>query len=305
MDLCVCVPARNEADRLPVLFDALAAQSWKPAVPVSIAVNNSTDNSLTIIEQARQHHVGRLDIHVERVNFPPHLAHAGSARRLAMENGLARLPRPGRGLLVSTDADTRPPPDWLAAIARAFDRGADIVGGRIEIDPEEPLPPIVDRLRRSWDWYWQTVRAIEDDIDPLPWDRPPRHGDHTGASLAIRAELYTRCGGVPLQASGEDQALVTAALAHGGRLAHPADVFTFVSPRREGRASAGMAAAIQDLFDLASRDEPARAPAFSHWRERAIWRRKLRKRPGGGALLALAEPHLPPMPHDMVLEGAS
>jgi GT2 family glycosyltransferase len=298
------VPARNEADRLQVLLDALAAQRWKPALSVSIAVNNSTDNSLAVIKQALRRHAGRLDVHVEQVDFPPHLAHAGSARRLAMENGLARLPRPERGVLVSTDADTRPPPDWLAGIARAIDSGADIVGGRIEIDPGEPLPPAVNRLRESWDRYWQTVRAIEDDIDPRPWDQPPRHGDHTGASLAITAELYARCGGVPLLASGEDRALVTAALAHGGRLAHPADVFTFVSPRREGRATAGMAAAIQELFDLASRNEAARAPAFSHWRERAMWRRHLRTRPDGGAMIALAEARLPPMPHDMVLESA-
>jgi glycosyltransferase involved in cell wall biosynthesis len=305
LDLCVCVPARNEADRLPVLLDALAGQSWKPAISVSIAVNNSTDNSLAVIEKARRRHAGRLDMHFECVEFPPHLAHAGSARRLAMENGLARLPRAGRGVLVSTDADASPPADWLVGIVRAIGRGADIVGGRIEIDPGEPLPPAVNRLRETWDRYWQRVRAIEDYIDPRPWDQPPRHGDHTGASLAITADLYARCGGVPLLASGEDLGLVTAALAHGGRLAHPADVFTFVSPRLEGRAIAGMAAAIQELFDLASRDEAARAPAFSHWQKRAIWRRRLRTRPDGGAMIAMAEPRLPPMPHDMVLEIVS
>ena len=34
MTLCVCVPARNEAERLPVLLDALAAQDWPTPVMV-------------------------------------------------------------------------------------------------------------------------------------------------------------------------------------------------------------------------------------------------------------------------------
>lgn len=305
LDLCVCVPARDEADRLPVLLDALAAQNWNAPIIVAVAVNNSTDDSIAVLEQARRRHAGRLLIHAHEATFPPARAHAGFARRMAMTMGLALLTAPESGVLVSTDADTRPPSEWLANIARAIARGADLVGGRIAIEPAEPLPPGVLVLRRAWERYWQAVRAIEDDLDPVPWDPAPRHGDHTGASLAIRAELYIRCGGVPPLASGEDRALVTAALVKGGRLAHPADVFTFVSPRREGRADAGMALAMQDLFDLAARGETPRAPAFAHWRERAMWRQRLRASPEGAALIAQTEPQLPPMPHDMTLELVS
>lgn len=302
MNLCVCVPARNEAARLPTLLDALAMQDWPGPIPVAIAINNSTDDSRAVVESACVRYAERLAVHISERTFAPGLAHAGSARRLAMDTGLGLLPALHGAALVSTDADSRPPMDWLRNIASAFAQGADMVGGRIDIDGDEPLPPRVHRLRTAWDRYWAEVRAIEDAIDPLPWDAAPRHGDHTGASLAIRAELYLACGGVPAIASGEDRALVTAALAQGARLVHPAAVYTHVSPRLEGRAEGGMAIAMQTLFASAQADAAPMAPAFTHWRERAHWRKHLRAQPDGAVLIARREPLLPPMPHDMVLE---
>ncbi len=301
--LCICVPARNEAARLPAFFDAIAEQDWPGEICVAIAVNNTTDDSLSLIEAARRRHAGRLAIHVVTAQFPAELAHAGSARRLAMHEGLRHLPDLDDAVLISTDADARPPVDWLDTIAGAFSRGADLVGGRIVIDEErEPLPAAVAKVRRAWDRYWSQVRAIEDAIDPVAWDPAPRHGDHTGASLAIRARTYLACGGIPLVATGEDRGLVLAALALGARLVHPSDVFIRVSPRTDGRAEGGMASAMAQLLNSAEGAPPPMAPAFHHWETRAAWRKELRTRIGGSAQIARDEPGLPPMPHDMCLE---
>ena len=287
-----------------MLLEALAAQDWHQPIMVTLAVNNTTDDSLAVIEAARNRHHDRLDLHVTQANFADRLAHAGSARRLAMDTGLALLGDARDAVLVSTDADTRPPRDWLSANAAAIAQGADIVGGRIDIDPAEPLPEPARRLRAAWDSYWAAVRTIEDAIDPQPCDPAPRHGDHTGASLAIRADVYRACGGVPLLPTGEDRALVNAALAMGARLVHPANVRTFVSPRLTGRAQDGMAAAMQALVDAAETGAPAMAPSFEQWRARAHWRKALRAHPDGHALIARQEPLLPPMLHDMPLEVA-
>lgn len=301
-DFCVCVPARDEEERLSVLLAALAQQSWPGVIRVVVALNNTTDASRSVVTDARAAFQGRLHVHVEDVTFPPELAHAGSARRLAMNTGLSLLAGSEQGILVSTDADACPPPPWLENIAAAFDRGADLVGGRIEIDQAEALPPDVARLRNAWDRYWNAVRTIEDELDPVPWNPPPRHGDHTGASLAIRAQLYRRCGGVPLVPTGEDRALVAAAIACGGRLAHPANVRTFVSPRRNGRAEGGMACAMNELYDLAAQCDAPTAPSYEQWRERALWRRRLRAQANGHARIPQEEMLLAPMRRDMKLE---
>lgn len=304
MHLCVCVPARNEAARLPILLNALARQDWVGPIPVVIAINNTEDDSIQVVEAAREKHAGRLHIALLSEDFPPEMAHAGSARRIAMDAGLSLMAEYNNAILVSTDADTRPPRDWLTNMAAAFARGADIVGGRIEIDMLEPLSAHALRIREAWDRYWMTVRAIEDNVDPQPSDPAPRHGDHTGASLAIRADVYRTCGGVPLLPTGEDRALVNAALAQGARLAHPQDVYTYVSPRTDGRAEGGMAVAMQDLLATAHSGTIPMAPAFNHWRARAIWRRQLRAQPNGHVLIAQQEPLLPQMPHDMALDVA-
>lgn len=296
--IVVCVPAKNEAERLPHLLAALAVQTVVPTVLVS--VNNSTDASIDAIENIRRRLSG-LHIVVDEVNFPPELAHAGSARRHAMELGAA-LAGPS-GIVITTDADARPPPHWIAANLVALNRGLDIVGGRICLDDAEEIAPAIKTMVAMTDRYWAQVRAIEDAHDPIVWDAPPRHGDHTGASLALRVRDYVASGGVPLIASGEDRALVQAVCAGGGKLGHPPDVWTRVSARTAGRASAGMAQAMAGLL-TASHDQPLMLPHFSHWKARATWRRRIREQ-YGSAEVAKREPTLPSLPCDMALTAPS
>ncbi|MEG3175584.1 glycosyltransferase [Sphingomonas sp. RB3P16] len=295
---CVCVPARNEAARLPVLLDALAAQTVGGPVPVAICINNSDDGSVAVAEAAGARHAGRLDLMIDDCRLAPSVAHAGTARGRAMAAGYDRIG--GSGLLVSTDADCRPPRDWLAATMTAYAGGATLIGGRIELDDAEPIAPAITAMRARFDQYWTAVRAIEDAIDPVPHDPPARHGDHTGASLAIDAALYRAAGGVPAIPTGEDRALVIAALGAGGRLVHPVAVWTRVSARTEGRAAGGMALAMAELADTIDRGDHPTVPAFAHWAERAHWRRATRATQGVAAMLA-AEEALPPMPADMPL----
>lgn len=271
-------------------------------IPVAIVVNNTTDNSLDVLERCRSDFRARLSIDVTDIRFAPDEAHAGSARGLAMDRGAELVGDRNNAILISTDADARPPASWLTAIAAAMARGADLVGGRIVIDPDEPLPAQAALLREALDRYWDRVRAIEDEIDPVAWDLPPRHGDHTGASLAITLRAYRECGGVPRIASGEDRALVMAALARGAKLAHPQDVWINVSPRRDGRAAGGMAEDMARLIDAGAERSPLLMPDFDHWRARAEWRRRVRAQSSSPADMVREEALLPPMPHDMPID---
>lgn len=295
----VCVPARNEAKRLPALLEALAQQTLPSPINVAVCVNNSTDETVEAARAAAAKAEGRLRLHMQTCEFPPERAHAGSARRAAMDLGAEWL-GDDDAVLVSTDADCRPPADWVEAnLANAGPMR--IVGGRIELDEMEAgtWPRLFD-LRRRFDDYWSKVREIEDAVDPVPWDPPPRHGDHTGASLAMTVGLYRAAGGVPLIPSGEDRALVAAALAVGGELIHPQTVWTRTSARPVGRADGGMAEEMRRWLAAGSDGVDPKVPAFHHWQSRALWRRAMRRALGAGELM-LAEAKLPPMPCEMSL----
>ncbi len=295
--VCVCVPARDEAQHIAMLIDALATQTIEQPVLLALCVNNSRDDTLAIARAAAAASHGRVVLDAVEHEFSGALAHVGSARRAAMALGVDRIG--DDGLLISTDADCRPPPGWIAAnIAASAARDDLIIGGRIELDDRDAAPAAVFALKRRFDSYWQKVREIEDKTDPQPWDPAPRHGDHTGASLAMGAALYRRAGGVPLLATGEDRALVEAAIAVGGKLVHPPAVWTRVSARTTGRAAGGMARDMQQWIDAIERDHVPLVPAFDHWRERVRWRRRMR---ASHADVARAERALPAMPCDMAL----
>lgn len=298
--VCVCVPARDEGERLPRLVDALAAQDWPGVLPVVVALNNTTDGSRDILAALARRHSGRLELHVDEVVFPAEEAHAGSARRRAMDAGVAIVGRDDGAVLLTTDADARPPSHWVTANLAAIDRGADLVGGALVLDENEPIP---ETMRARWtalSAYWREVRRIEDEIDPVSWDPPIRHGDHTGGSLAVAVAAYRAAGGIPAIPVGEDAAFVIAARRTGFRLAHPNDVWTRVSPRMEARAAGGMAAT---MAALARSDQTGMAvPSLHQWADRARWRRSVRIAPGGGdARVAELEQTLPPMVCDVTV----
>lgn len=297
--LVVCVPARNEQERLPRLIDALSRQTIDDATVV-VCLNNTTDRSWDVVDEAARRHPA-LNIIVDETIFAAADAHAGSARRRAMD--LAADAAGPTGYVLTTDADTRPPPEWLGANLAAISSGFDVVGGRITIDRSEPLSEAVNALGLLTDRYWAHVREIEDAIDPVPWDPPPRHGDHTGASLCVTVTAYRRCGGVPVIPSSEDRALVQAIVRRGGRLAHPSSIWTRASPRMVGRAAGGMAEHMMRLEGLCGTDGRIMVPSFAQWRQRAAWRRDVRRR-GGAALVAELEELLPFMTDDTILGDA-
>lgn len=304
-DAVICVPARNEARRLPVLLEALAAQEAPGPIKVALCINNSNDASATVASRAARSAGGRLEVRTAIRTFSPELAHVGSARRAAMDLGGEWLGKDS-GLLISTDADCRPPPSWLAANLAHADAAVQagkqrIIGGKIELDSREKDKwPELFKMREGFDAYWTRVRELEDAVDPVPWDPPPRHGDHTGASLALSVGLYRAAGGVPIMKTGEDRALVSAAIAAGGELVHPIDVWTRTSARPIGRAKDGMATDMRRWLAAGAGSARPQVPAYWRWHGRALWRRSLRPVLGPD-LLARAEAALPPMPSEMPL----
>ena len=180
-------------------------------------------------------------IDIVEINFPSDDAHVGSARRLAMDRAY-EIGGPDC-VLLTTDADAAPAPNWVDANLQAIESGADIVGGHIVgYAAEEVLlgPGFVRRAARHLH-YARLMDRLASLIDPVPHDPWPRHSDHTGASLAVRAAVYDAIGGMPRVPCREDIAFVRKACRAGYRLRHPLDVKVVVSARLVGRAANGMA----------------------------------------------------------------
>lgn len=117
--LVVAIPARNEAECLPLCLQALAAQRGTPDFSVVIFANDCEDTTAT---DTRAMAAGLpFALRVEEVSLPEPHRTAGHARRGAMD--LATTLADG-GILLSTDADARPRPDWLASVARHVGAGA-------------------------------------------------------------------------------------------------------------------------------------------------------------------------------------
>jgi glycosyltransferase involved in cell wall biosynthesis len=238
----VAIPAKNEADRIGACLLALARQSRKPEAAV-LLLNNCTDQT-----EAVAHSLSAslpFALYKIRHTFPRPTANAGNARRLAMQYA-AGLAGAG-GVLLTTDADGVVAEDWIERALLAVSDGAELVCGRAEIDLTEAalIPAHLHADDALECELTELVDQIACRLDPEPADPWPRHTEAAGASLAVTVAAFTRVGGVPAVASGEDRAFVDALARIDARIRHDPTVRVTVSGRLHGRAAGGMADTIR------------------------------------------------------------
>lgn len=247
----IAIPARDEAARLPDCLRALARQRGRVAGPRNLAdiavlvlANNCRDDTAAVARALAP----TLPFHlvVREAALPAALSHAGGARRAAMDAAAALLgaevPAEAAALL-STDADGRAEPGWLAANLAALAAGADAVAGAIAPDPAEAarLPAALRRQEAREACYAALLDEMAALIDPDPHDPWPRHAAHSGASIALTLAAYRRVGGLPAVPVGEDRALFEALVRAEMRVRHCPAARVVVSCRLDGRAAGGMA----------------------------------------------------------------
>jgi GT2 family glycosyltransferase len=241
----VGIPVKNEAARIADCLQALGAQKdfGNHCVAVVLLLNNCTDSTASVVRQV----ASELPIVVHSLEFdlPPHEANAGFARRMVMEDASA-LVDPA-GVLLTTDADGRVDSRWLALNLRALSEGADAVAGRIDIDPLEAalIPARLHEDDARECAYADLIDRINASFDPDPDDPLPRHNEHSGASIAVKAAIYRRVGGFPGIALGEDRTFFQALRQVDARIRHAPEVRVVVSGRTVGRAAGGMADTIR------------------------------------------------------------
>jgi hypothetical protein len=195
----IAIPVRDEEERLPACLRALARQSDRSGrsisptqVRVVLFANDCTDRSASL---ARQLGAGlSLDLRVVEARLPPAIAHAGSARRAAMDLAEAWLVEAGEsdGVILVTDADSQVAPNWIAENLAAFAAGAEAVLGRIDLDEEGAyLPEALHRRGQLEDTYERLLTELSWLLDPLEHDPWPHHATTSGASLGVTRAAYT------------------------------------------------------------------------------------------------------------------
>jgi cellulose synthase/poly-beta-1,6-N-acetylglucosamine synthase-like glycosyltransferase len=253
--IAVAVPARNEAERLGACLERLTTLERDDRVrslAVVVLANNCEDATVEAAESIAEAWPGT--VRVRSVTLGAGRANAGWARRLALDAAAEHLQSP-HDVLMSTDADTWPAPDWVRRTLDHLDRGWDAVAGLARLDPGE-----VRRLPAGYRRRFAQIRRYQASLDRLkaardasePW---PRHFYEGGASMALTLSAYRAIGGAPTPSVGEDKALFDAVRRAGGRVRHPTDVRVVTSARLQGRASGGAS-------DTLARwgEQPAAAP---------------------------------------------
>jgi len=216
-EVSVIVPVYADWDRVPVLLDALAAQTWTDfeLLLVDNAPKPTRSHPMSPIPGTRVLHCPRPGSYAAR--------NAGAAEADST-------------LLAFTDADCRPDPGWLAALVAARP-GDTILAGPIDVVPG-PRPS-------AWEIY-DTVRGI-------PQAAYIRRGYATTANLAVPREVFDRVGGFdPTRLSGGDAEFSRRArpqgvglrLVPGARVGHPArttrsEVATKIRRIKGGQVAAG------------------------------------------------------------------
>ena len=275
-DVIVAIPVRNERDRISACLEALASQvGIGPAgFGILLLLNNCTDDTAEVVR--------RLDmpwpLRVVERNDPQ--ASAGWARRIAMDAADAWLREGGvdDGVLLTSDGDSCVGIDWVARNLAAIAQGADLVAGRITLDPIDAalLPERLHRRGRLESEYEMLLMEIEAWIDPEPGNPWPSHWAKSGATLAVRQAVYRHVGGMPAIPTGEDRAFVDAVRAHDFIVRHAPDIAVVTSGRLDGRALGGVADTIKLRCVVPESPCDDRLERVHQLITRSMWRRRLR-----------------------------
>jgi hypothetical protein len=248
MRAVVAIPARDEVASLAACLDALATQMdirGRPlpssAYGVVLLLNNCLDSSRLLARMIARTFPAALRI-VER-RLPPEQAHAGGARRIAMDIAADWLDESGGGLLLTTDADSRVGSTWIAENLAAVAAGAEAIAGDIALDPQDEarLPAHLRHRGVLENRYSRQISEIGSLLDPEAHNPWPRHTTISGASLAVTLSAYRGIGGLPALPLGEDKALVRALQELDARVRFSPTITVVTSGRLSGRAKGGVA----------------------------------------------------------------
>ena len=262
----VVVPAKDEEDLVPGCLDALITAVTGTRIPtVVVVVAHRCRDATEAVARKVFSNLPRL---VEGLVVPLATGTVATARAAGTMAGLGQPAAYGipfeQTWLLSTDADSVVPADWVRRYLPHLRSGAAGVTGTVRVTGWEAGPPLVSS--RTSEVYRRIVTAGMH-IDG--------HDHVYGANLAVRADAYLDVGGWPEQVPGEDAALIAAVRRRGFRVVSAPEVVVATSGRTQARAPGGLGA----LLGRIAAEHPSGPPAKGGRNARIIPRQALRSHP--------------------------
>lgn len=239
-EIAVIVPARDEEDEIIGCIEAILASfarledcARRIRQRVIVVADACTDSTAEAV-------AGLAAVHPSIEVLSTTFANVGRARNAAGDHVLSSTGRqvpsdraataPEEVWLAFTDADSRVPEHWISTHLEHAEADADCLVGTVA--PRIGTGP-ADLLAR-----WHDAHELRDD-----------HPYVFGANLGLRGSLFTRIGGVPPLACGEDAAIVAAVLEAGGQVRRTDAGRVLTSARLTSRTTGGFSAYLQRLVE--------------------------------------------------------
>lgn len=199
--IAVLVAARNEEERLPRCLDALLAQDYPAGLlDILVADDHSTDATAAVIERYRARTEAAIPAGIDEDDEPAERV-LPSVRRVVVPDPEGELRGKAHAihaaveacdhdLLLVTDADCAPPPDWARNLVRYFDDPeVGMVCGQTYVEAEGRHGGWLSELQAlDWQFLLSATSFLVETGRPVT---------AMGNNMAFRRETYEAVGGYP------------------------------------------------------------------------------------------------------------
>ncbi len=248
LGLVIVIPCHDEPDLTTTLASLWRCQRPRCAVEVIVIINASAADPPAVQAQnwhtyhkiaawITQHKDPGLTFHL--LHFPrlnPHHAGVGLARKLGMDEAVARFLKAGiaSGVIASLDADCVCAPNYLTCLTAHFEQHPKTPGCTLYF--EHPLEDNPDpRLNEGIIQYELFLRYY---VQGLRFSGFPYAYHTLGSCMAVRSDVYAKQGGMNRRHGGEDFYFLHKIIPLGN-FSEILDTTVIPSPRASHRAPFG------------------------------------------------------------------
>lgn len=233
-EVLIAIPAHDEAAEIGSCLEHVARavrlareRAVHVRISVAVAAHRCADDTFEVAVAALADLPGRHLVTRDEVSHT-----VGQVRaRLVARAALQVRAGPERTWLLSTDADSLVPTDWVVdTLDAARRRQAVAVAGMVGLRGWDAPPEVRQRYQA----------LVEAGVGP------DGHTHVYGANLAVRLDAYQRVGGFGA-GHGEDQDLVDRLRAAGEHVVSSFTPLVWTSARHPGRAEHGLGALLQRM----------------------------------------------------------